>query len=784
LGPVTPTNPVDEAARWLDSKLGAAPVPPLLLVIGLGEGHLLDLLETRAPGTKVLAVEHDPHAAEAFRARRDWTPWLDSGRLLYLVGPEYAGKDEAWRMFPPGSEAHTLLVHPAIERNVSEAAVRAAKVVKDIIFGVRANAEARRRFAPRYLVNSLRNLAAIVHGRDVRALTDAYAGVPAVVIGAGPSLDRNIEELRPLASRALLVATDTAVRPLLHAGLPPNLAVGLDPSELNARHFRDLPDTQTTWLVAESALDSAAREAFAGRTFWFRVANHHPWPWFNDLGIDVGRIDVWGSVLTAAFQVAVLAGCDPIVLVGADLAFTDARPYARGTTYEFDWTREVAAGATLERAWHDQMARSQDRIELPDVHGSPVTTTRTLQEFRDWLAARAARSGRRVVNATGAGIFAGAAVEQARLGDVLTTPQTIRDVEALGDPPTTRAAVATLRDRVAAAAAHAEESDVPPLTAWRDFCEAGFDAHAVASAMARAERELADEVPPQTTAPLDARCGISGLPEREAVVRAALRGEPLPTWPDLALVEGERAAAWPTALTDAAVLLARLLALDGVPLVDPAHVDGADIEARWGESLLDRRFDWAPPEWRRMLWDYHDALAVGVATGAAPPDAGALALLAAPARDLVSCIADEPRRCEPEDVRMQESFVGTHRAYNILKTRTGIVLAAWYIGETSGLDRGVLSDYARRGWLLWVDSADAAPGRADHYVRDALRIALLHGWATIVGRFRPDCLGTSEAGAPDVFRTLLDAAAGSMSPLAAAPLQDALIALLIPRNPS
>jgi hypothetical protein len=36
-------------------------------------------------------------------------------------------------------------------------------------------------------------------------LTDAYQGVPAVIVGAGPSLDGSLDALKGLAARALLV---------------------------------------------------------------------------------------------------------------------------------------------------------------------------------------------------------------------------------------------------------------------------------------------------------------------------------------------------------------------------------------------------------------------------------------------------------------------------------------------------------------------------------------------------------------------------------------------------
>ncbi len=534
-----PDDPLVEAGRWLNAKLAGASVPNLLLVIGLGEGHLLDVLATRAPDTKVLALEPDPEATRAFRARRDWTDWLNSGRLVYLVAPDYEGADEAWRIFPPTEAAHTLLSHPSIEASPSPAAVQAARVLKKILFGARANAAARRRFAPPYLLNSIRNLPAIASGSDVRALTDAFRGVPAVIVGAGPSLDGSVAELRAAAGRALVISTDTALRPLLEAGLTPPLAVGVDPGAANARHFKWLPDTAGTWLVCESALDPVAAGAFSGRTFWFRVAPHHPWPWYNELGIDVGRIEVWASVLTAAFNVAVLGGCDPIVFVGADLAFTDGRPYCRGTTFEFEWALSAANGRELQWAWDEKMGR-EDRLERPDVRGGQTTTTHTLVEVRDWLVRQASRCGRRVINATGGGILLGGAIQQSSslLEAISRAPQT-PPVSPLPRAPTVTTPRPALARKVREAqSALAGESAPPPaVKAWAEFCGDGYDPAAIAAALGEAGRALEtveqeprpDSRPASVLARSIASTRISQvvarLPEAVARLRAAAKGD-------------------------------------------------------------------------------------------------------------------------------------------------------------------------------------------------------------------------------------------------------------------
>lgn len=472
---------VDRLGRWLDNELAGKAIPPLLVLIGLGDGALLEAIEARTQGARVLALEPDPRRARAVLASPVYQAWRESGRLVYLADPDYIGADQAWRIFAAGLTVPTVLLHP--ETVMNEGVARASQRLKKILFGVAANAEARRRFAPRYLINAIRNLPAIVAGSNISHLADAYRGVPAVVAGAGPSLDAVIPALRKLQNRALVIAADTALRPLAAAGITPSLVVALDPSEVNARHLLSLPPCRDTWLVSEAALDPQAAAVFDRRTFWFRASDHHPGPWFREHGIDPGHLDVWGSVLTGAFRLACLAGCDPIVLVGADLSFTDNRPYARGTTYEADWARSVAAGASLDDLWKAATSAGQP---VPDVRGGTTLATPALVSFRDWMIAQAAASGRRVVNATGAGIIAGPGIEQAALEDVLTQPVAIAPVSSFarrwsGVRPTALAA----QVRKVGAALNRGSAD-PLIASWQTFSGEGFNAAEVSAALAAA----------------------------------------------------------------------------------------------------------------------------------------------------------------------------------------------------------------------------------------------------------------------------------------------------------
>ena len=522
-----------EAAQWLDASCGGRRLPPLLIVIGLGDGLLLDVLEQTHAATKVLAFEPDREVAAAFSARRDWSPWLTSGQLGYLIGPTYEGMDAAWRMFPSTPDAHLLMVHPRLRPDAA-AVVDTARAVQKVVFGVRANAEARRRFAPRYLTNVLRNIPAMLRGGDVDALNGAFAGVPAVIAGAGPSLDAHFPQLGDVHQRALFIAVDTALRALRHAGASPQIVVGADPSSENARHFHLLPECSNTWLVAESALAPSAAHAFDERTFWFRLANHHPWPWLRSQGLDIGNVEMWGSVLTAAFQIAWLAGCDPIVMVGSDLAFTGGRPYCRGTTYEFDWAYDVATGATLDEVWASRCAIGESQT-VDDLHGATTLSKSHLVSFRDWLLTRALRSGRRVVNASGAGILHGHGIEQAALVDVLGPIRALPSMASIprGTHVDRTTSIVHAVDKVTRALD--DGAAAPLLTEWNDFCGGGLNLDEAAAALAAARQGVkaratrstaAFEMPWKSLVAHPAtRDTLARLPEAAAAFRAALGGE-------------------------------------------------------------------------------------------------------------------------------------------------------------------------------------------------------------------------------------------------------------------
>jgi hypothetical protein len=498
-------DPVREADRFLDAALPEG-LPHAVFVIGAGLGYVLGAIERRSATTKVIAIEPFPAIARAMLERRDWREWIQSGRLTIVIGPHYLDASDAWKALDPRAAAPAILDHPVLAREFPDEIARAHRLADAIVLGARGNDDARKKFAGRYLLNTIANLPALVAEGDVASLRDVCRGVPAIVVAAGPSLDDNIQQLRGLDDRVLIVAVDTALRPLRAAGIRPHLVVAVDPSELNAKHLLGVADTGGSWLVGEGSIDGRVFSEFTGRAFSFKVSDHHPWPWLRAHGLDRGALRAWGSVLTTAFDLACHVGCNPVVFAGADLAYTNGVHYCRGTIHEdaANHRAPVAARADAFAAW--QRDHQRTTCTETDIHGDAVVSTPDFVQFRDWLASRSAEvQPRRVLNATGAGILRGGAITPIDLA-TMSFPPLAEGAEAIQArlDAAWRQSIQS-RDRVIEkleGSMWRQNGDGLPLAAWLDFAGDTTSSEQIVSGVGSAWQPIARawKSPPQITA--------------------------------------------------------------------------------------------------------------------------------------------------------------------------------------------------------------------------------------------------------------------------------------------
>ncbi|MDD6168817.1 MAG: DUF115 domain-containing protein [Lachnospiraceae bacterium] len=196
-----------------------------------------------------------------------------------------------------------------------------------------ATVNTRLRFSTVKVDNIFHNLNYIRLGYKVGELPFVLPrDVPAIVVSAGPSLNKNIEDLKKAKGRAFIIAVDTAMKPLLNAGIIPDMFAIVD--GLKPLNLIELEASKEIPLVTSDDAAKAVLEYHTGKKFFFNQNRKYINHMYQMNGKELERLQVGGSVATLALSLVCHVGFKTVILVGQDLAYTDNKTHADGTFKE------------------------------------------------------------------------------------------------------------------------------------------------------------------------------------------------------------------------------------------------------------------------------------------------------------------------------------------------------------------------------------------------------------------------------------------------------------------
>ncbi|MFD2643345.1 motility associated factor glycosyltransferase family protein [Pseudomonas japonica] len=201
-----------------------------------------------------------------------------------------------------------------------------------------------------------RSLPLLRADRDVAQLFGSRVGESAFVIATGPTLQGHLpalKHIREQARRPLFIAVDTAYKPLLAAGVTPDIVVSVD-HKIRLHHLPPEASASTA-LVYMPMLDVETVAGWRGP----RYAGYSDSALYDRVreALPRGHLFVGGSVIHPAADLAVKMGISRITLFGADFAFPGNRTHT-------GWDDGVLGPqVSMARHWvldgHGQRVRTQ-----------------------------------------------------------------------------------------------------------------------------------------------------------------------------------------------------------------------------------------------------------------------------------------------------------------------------------------------------------------------------------------------------------------------------------------
>lgn len=310
------------------------------VVFSFGTGSLdyYEKLKVLYPDIKVIIYEPAEEIFYNSLACKDYTNFLTKADVCICVG------ENAYRTFEYSCDS--IIGFESINRPFFAQIPNYSKIFEEeydsyidmIRRTLKSNIMSRNTaidFEEDFLDNFLDNLTRISDEATVNELIEQLtdSGIndyPAIILSAGPSLDKNINKIKDIKGRALIIAVDAAVNTAIANNIRPDIIVSddahikvnsSDNSENNLVR-REVP------LVIRMQGSLSIRDASKGRKFFTSFSYNYIGEVLKEFGKKMPTVYTGGSVANSAFSIAKMLGCKAIILMGQDLGFPGNKQHA------------------------------------------------------------------------------------------------------------------------------------------------------------------------------------------------------------------------------------------------------------------------------------------------------------------------------------------------------------------------------------------------------------------------------------------------------------------------
>lgn len=331
-------NPQREAESLVNHWLGKDTFNPKVIgLVGVSSEFLINQLLERLPSeSHLILIESSYEYLNAFIKTKPLKNIPSDVHLHILADENLDNLMKAFRrtisqipVFCTG-----LYIAPAVIRmrsNLSTVKEVLARAVKLEAMD-RSTAAA---FSDEWLQNSIINLPELSKSPGVKNLTGQITENDALVICAGPSLNDSLEQIQELSKSCLTICVGTALRPLLAAGIKPDITIIVDSDPKVFKQFEGI-DELPGKLVCSYTCFPGIIQKYSDKIIPYNCTVSQDFAsWIGSIGLDHGKLNVGGTVAVSALDLARIAGCPKIFSFGLDLAYADdGTSHAQNSMYD------------------------------------------------------------------------------------------------------------------------------------------------------------------------------------------------------------------------------------------------------------------------------------------------------------------------------------------------------------------------------------------------------------------------------------------------------------------
>lgn len=371
------TNMEDAVEVWCDQFQDVTYLTTFM-IYGFGDCRYIRSLNHRYPDNQIIVYEPCLSIVEIQMYDHDMTDIFTNKKIKIASGKSKRHLLETWfRMYIAygGIDNTTFAILPNYNKMFEEDYEKYVKQIKDMLdfeimtrntFIIREDYRAR---------GFLYNLDRFWMESSMKQIRNSFQKIDknkyvAVLIAAGPSLDKNIKLLSEYKGKVFVVCVDAALRVAMKNGVRPDIVITQDPKFKDVSIFdndyaKELP------MIVSMTSDYKMVVKSKGRKFYNYEGENYIDYLTKDTSGELYGLHTGGSVANTAFSfIFQVAGFKDIVLIGQDLGYPENRLHASDVFYD-------------EKKIDEE--KDKGYFYVDSIDGGKVLTEFNMNQYRLWF---------------------------------------------------------------------------------------------------------------------------------------------------------------------------------------------------------------------------------------------------------------------------------------------------------------------------------------------------------------------------------------------------------------
>lgn len=353
------------------------------LVTGIGAGFFIKKLAEKYPNSKIVAIENSQDDIDFLEKHFQIISELKMNNVI-ITTTENLYNSLLQNYIPSIYPSFKLIEYRSWILENQDIFEKIQNITSEALKNIAQDFSTQAHFGKIWQRNIINNLKQISSDTEIIFPKEKLA----VVVAAGPSLDKKIAWIKENREKIFIFATDTAYKTLQKEQIFSDAVISIDGQNISYQHFLRKINDKTIFIFDLCGNSSCIRKIKKNGNNIIFTTTGHPLITFAEQTQNTDYNFIFanagtGTVTISALDFANKVGFNEIIVIGADFSFPNKKPYAKGTYLEDIYMSYNNRTTTIEKNYISLMYRTEIIKDLK------YPTTKILksykQAFQKWL---------------------------------------------------------------------------------------------------------------------------------------------------------------------------------------------------------------------------------------------------------------------------------------------------------------------------------------------------------------------------------------------------------------